>query len=249
MIKISVLTPSYNSGKYIERAIKSVIEQKYENFEHIIVDGGSNDNTLEIIKKYPNLNWISEKDKGQSDAMNKAFKMAKGDVVVYLNADDYFLPHAFDKVTSAFEKNKNAMAIVANLHFNLKGNVSLREPTIYFKDILKYWTYSFPLNPVSYFYKREIQDKIGPFPVQNHYSMDFWFLLRMYYRYPIIKINETLGEFYLNEDSKSNNIRNMNYLKNDAFGFLMEEKKYIMALELFIHSQLFNLKRKIKKLI
>jgi len=95
-MKISVITPSLNSGEHIERAIQSVLAQNYDNFEHIIVvDGLSTDNTLDILKKYPHLTWVSEKDSGQSNAMNKGFAMSSGEIIVYLNADDYFLPEAF----------------------------------------------------------------------------------------------------------------------------------------------------------
>ncbi len=94
-MKISIVTPSYNQGQYIEDAIKSVLAQNYENFEHIIVDACSSDNTLTVLKKYPHLKWVSEPDEGQSDALNKGFEKASGDIIGWLNADDYFLPNAF----------------------------------------------------------------------------------------------------------------------------------------------------------
>ena len=112
---ISVITPSYNSGKYIEDAVNSVLAQNYPNFEHIIVDGGSTDNTLQILEKYPHLKWVSEPDNGQSDAMNKGFGMSSGEIIVYLNADDYFEPDAFSNIVHTFEKNPDADMIVGNL--------------------------------------------------------------------------------------------------------------------------------------
>ena len=101
-MKISILTPSYNSGKYIERAIESVVDQGYDNWEHIIVDGGSTDGTAVILKKYPHLKWISEPDKGQSDAMNKAFEMSNGDIIGYLNADDWYELSIFSLIADVF---------------------------------------------------------------------------------------------------------------------------------------------------
>lgn len=88
---ISIITPSFNSGKYIERAIQSVLSQDYSNWEHIIVDGGSTDGTVEILKKYPHLKWVSEPDRGIYDAMNKGIQMAKGEWLYFMGADDYLI--------------------------------------------------------------------------------------------------------------------------------------------------------------
>ena len=106
-LKISIVTVSYNSGKTIEDTIKSILAQKYDNYEHIIVDGASKDNTIDIIKKYEKkykgkLKYISEKDKGLYDAMNKGIKMATGDVIGLLNSDDVY---ASNNVLSLINKN------------------------------------------------------------------------------------------------------------------------------------------------
>lgn len=105
-VKISIITPSYQQGKYIERAIKSVINQNYPNIEHIIIDGGSTDDTLDILKKYRHLKWISEKDEGQSDALNKGFRMATGGIIGWLNCDDYYEQGAFFRVVQALSDNE-----------------------------------------------------------------------------------------------------------------------------------------------
>lgn len=202
-MKISVLTPSFNSGKYIERAIKSVVDQQYSNFEHIITDGGSKDNTLETIKKYPHLKYISESDQGQSDAMNKAFAISSGDIIVYLNADDEFAPEAFINIIAAFKRNDKIDMVVGNLIFSSPDETIIRKPSNKYSDIILYWKNLFPNNPVSYFYKREVQIGVGNFPIENHYSMDMWFLLKVYQKYKVFKMDKVLGTFYSDGTNKT----------------------------------------------
>ena len=98
---ISVVTASYNHGKYIEENILSVLNQNYNNIEHIIIDAGSKDNTIEILKKYHHLKWTSEPDKGQSDGLNKGFLKAKGEWILWLNSDDILLPNAINSYCNA----------------------------------------------------------------------------------------------------------------------------------------------------
>jgi glycosyltransferase involved in cell wall biosynthesis len=97
-IKISIVTPSYNQGNYIKKAIQSVLAQDYPHVEHIILDNCSTDQTLDVLKRYDHLTWRSEPDNGQSDALNRGFKMARGDIVGWLNADDQYLPGCFQSV-------------------------------------------------------------------------------------------------------------------------------------------------------
>lgn len=104
-LKISVITICYNSAEYIEEAIESVLSQDYDNFEYIIIDGGSTDGTLDIIRKYEDrlAYWVSEPDNGLYDAMNKGIAKASGDIFGMINSDDYYFPGALKKVAAAFE--------------------------------------------------------------------------------------------------------------------------------------------------
>src|ERR1700733_14532761 len=100
--KISIVTPSYNKGQYIEQTIQSVLDQNYPNLEYIIIDGGSTDNTIEIIEKYaPYLKyWVSEKDKGQANAINKGLQYCTGEIFNWLNSDDYLEPDSLEKIAA-----------------------------------------------------------------------------------------------------------------------------------------------------
>lgn len=100
--RISILTPSFNQGRFIEQNILSVLEQRYPNLEHIIIDGGSTDDTVSILRRYSHLKWVSERDAGQSDALNKGFAMASGDIVGWLNSDDYYASGVFAQLANCF---------------------------------------------------------------------------------------------------------------------------------------------------
>jgi len=206
--KISILSPSFNSVNTIEKAVLSVLKQGYPNFEHIIYDGGSTDGTIEILKKYPHLIWVSEPDKGQCDAMNKAFDKSSGDIIAYLNTDDYFQRGAFVKIAKAFEENPEAEMVVGNLYFENDDHTFIRKPEVEYKKIMLPFKFIFPINPVSYFYKRVIQEKAGPFPLDNHYTMDYWFLLIAYQNHKIIKIEDYLGTFWMNGLNKTSGADN-----------------------------------------
>lgn len=111
--KISIVTPSLNQGRFLEQCLQSVLAQDYPNLELILIDGGSTDQTSEIIQKYNQYltYWVSEPDKGQSDAINKGFRIASGELVAWLNADDYYLDNCLKNIASAFQQRPDASFI------------------------------------------------------------------------------------------------------------------------------------------
>jgi len=180
-----------------------VLAQSYTNWEHIVTDGGSTDVTLEVLRKYLHLNWSSGPDRGQSDAMNKAFAQSSGDLIIYLNADDELKPDALRLFADSFKRYPQADMVVADLEVNHSGAFSINVPSVNLRQILNYWPCIFPANPVSYAYKRKLQDNIGKFPVNNHYTMDYWFLLRAFLKGKVVKESFVAGAFYFDGANKS----------------------------------------------
>lgn len=122
----SIITPSFNSMPFIKENIESVKSQCYPNIEHIIIDGGSKDGTIELLKKYPHLIWVSEKDNGQSEAINKGFKMSKGEIIGWLNSDDYYNTGAVSLAANYLIENKNIDLIYSDIEVVNEKNQFIR---------------------------------------------------------------------------------------------------------------------------
>ncbi len=210
--KISVITPSLNSSKYIEEAIKSVMEQGYDSYEHIIVDAGSKDGTIDILKKYAHLKWVSEPDKGQSDAINKGFAMSTGDIIVSLNADDYFEKGAFEYAKAGLANECDV--IFGKVKVLLQdGGYLINDPNIKFEKMLRWWeSDAYSYNASGYFYKRKVQMQI-PFDITDHYCMDLKFLLEASKVFTFQKVDHIFGIFRLLADSKTGkHVSDLNHL-------------------------------------
>ncbi|MFH0791980.1 MAG: glycosyltransferase family 2 protein [bacterium] len=178
--KISIITPSYNQGRYLERTILSVLNQNYPNLEYIIIDGGSTDNSVEIIKKYEKYltYWISEKDKGQSDALNKGFKIAAGEIIGWQNSDDIYLPKTFFKIVDLFDKYKQADIIYGDrLDIDEKDGILGESIFTDFSTTVCLYD-GLQLGTQSVFWRKEVFAKIGMLDINLHFAMDYEFFLR-----------------------------------------------------------------------
>lgn len=177
---VTIVTPSYNQGRFIEETILSVLTQDYPNIEYIVVDGGSNDQTLDILKKYRNrLTWFSEKDHGQTDAINKGLRMAKGEIVAYLNSDDTYLPGAISRAVQ-YLTNENPSALFVygeGYHITAEGAIIERYPTEPFNAERLAET-CFICQPAT-FWKREVIDTLGLFDEDLHFAMDYEYWIRL----------------------------------------------------------------------
>ena len=174
-LKISIITVNKNGGKFIEKNIKSILKQSYKNYEHIIVDGLSSDDSLKKIKKnsHKKLKLISEKDRGLYDAMNKGIRNCKGDIIGILNSDDYFYPDGLNKIAYYFTKYQK-------IDF-LFGSVK-KYKKIYHGYYPKkiYWTFGFySSHSVGFFIRKKSQDKVGYYNIKYKYSSDYDLFYRM----------------------------------------------------------------------
>lgn len=244
-MKLSVITPCKNAGSTLERAIQSVLSQSVLSVEHIVVDGGSHDGTIEILKKYSHLRWISETDRGQVHAMNKGFAMATGDIIVYLNADDYFAPKAFTTAMSAFTPAVDMVMGNVAVRKEVDGLIhgGLSTPRYDFNSVLRHWeSHAFCVNPVGYFYRRKVQEAI-PFEEKYDAKMDLAFLLEVARQgFLIKKIDAILGVFEFAENTRTaQELKEPDYWMEDNFPFITEAARNLPKKE----QELFFTARKI----
>lgn len=195
-MKISIITVCYNSAKTIEETINSVLSQTYKNIEYIIVDGSSKDNTMNIVKKYEKkfegrLTYISEKDKGLYDAMNKGIDMSTGDVIGILNSDDVFAnPNVVETIVKCFEKD-NCDATYSDLVFMDEETMTKQVRNFTSSEPTKRLGWH-PPHPTLYV-KKKIYNEIGKFNLKYRIAADYDFMIRMihsnHYRLSYIKDN------------------------------------------------------------
>lgn len=213
---ISVVTPSYNQAKFIRATIDSVLSQNYPNLEYFVMDGGSTDGTVEILKSYgKKIQWASVKDKGQADAINKGLRQAKGQVLAYLNSDDIYLPGALQRVGEYYAKTRADWITGDCLTIDEEGNPSKNNWLIsaYKRFLMKLYSplilriADSMLPQPSTFWSRSAWEKVGEFNDSYHYVMDYDYWLRMskYYRPDDLKV--ALSGFRFQAGSKSQTAR------------------------------------------
>jgi glycosyltransferase involved in cell wall biosynthesis len=180
--KFTVVTPSFNQGQFLEQTICSVLDQKYPNFEYIIMDGGSTDNSVEIIKKYSEhlASWESTPDRGQAHAINKGFTRARGEILCWINSDDWYLPGAFYSAAIEFQKRKADFLYGGCLlrHEESAHDYFVRMPQTLHRISSDLSVFDFIDQPSS-FWSRRVWEAIGPLDESLNYAFDWDFFIRV----------------------------------------------------------------------
>ena len=194
-------------ASFLERAILSVLNQNYINLEYIIIDGGSTDGSVDIIKKYEQhlAYWISENDSGQSDALNKGFRRCSGEIIAWLNSDDYYEPGTLEKVNKWFVDNPDRNMLVGGCRmFGADIRANNIQPKVVTKNTLcKYWeSYFIPPQP-SIFFTKHIFDKTGYLDTRLNYAMDLDLWLRMSRFEDFCCIPDILSNYEVHNESKT----------------------------------------------
>jgi len=208
---ISIVTPSFNQAQYLDEALRSVQSQDYSNLEHIVVDGASTDGSIEILRNYStqarwkHLRWISEPDDGQSDALNKGFRMARGEIIGWLNSDDAYRPRCFHRVIEAFQRFKEADIIYGDCTWIDAGGrlLQLRRETSFSEFVLLYHRVLY-IPTTATFMRRRFIDEGNLIDISYRYAMDYEFFLRLTGKgYKFQHISSVLADFRWQPESKS----------------------------------------------
>ena len=202
---VTIITPSFNQSRYIEATIQSVLSQDHPNIEYMIVDGGSQDGTVEIIKKYQDKLawWVSEKDKGQTDAINKGFARAKGEILAWLNSDDTYEPGAISAAVRYLQEHPEVGMVYGDCNFiNETGRVIGRFGSAQTNEhLLRQGYVHIPQQTM--FFRAELWKQVGPLDPSFYFAMDYDLWTRISARAELKYVPQTWANFRLHTSGKT----------------------------------------------
>jgi glycosyltransferase involved in cell wall biosynthesis len=207
--RISVVTSSFNQGRYIARTIESVLAQQYPNLEHIVVDGMSSDETVDVLARYPHLTVVREPDSGQADAINKGFRRATGEIFCFLNSDDTFAPGALERVAREVEPARGRHVVMGRCRFIDEHDrfIGVEHPSEFesHRRVLEIWKgYAIPQPAV--FWTREVWERSGPLDEREHLVLDYDLFCRFSRDYDFHTVDQIFANYRLHEQSKTQGV-------------------------------------------
>ena len=258
--KITIITPSFNQGNFIEQTIQSILGQGYPNLEYIVMDGGSTDGTLEILKHYEKqLTWYSEKDSGQTNAINKGLNLVTGDVIGFVNSDDYLEPEALLKVGKFFTSHPQANWLTGKCRIVDANGRETRKIITFYKNIFLFlasYRILFVLNYISQpatFWRKKITEEMGKFDELDPYTFDYEYWLRIGGHNKLFTHHDYFANFRVHSNSKSFNLSNHQYEQFDSqlkmagrhtsSRFLLRLQVFHNHLIIFLYKYLFSLNK------
>lgn len=203
--KISIVTPSFNQAQFLERTLRSVLDQGYPNLEYIVIDGGSNDGSAALIERFADrLSYqVSERDRGQSDAINKGFARATGDILGWINSDDFLEPGSLHRIADYFADSSGPAWLVgsARLVDEQERELSVRAPATITPTTFLRWTADwFPQQAT--FWTRSMWEQAGPLDEHLHYTMDLALWQRMFQISPPQQVPDLLAGYRIHDSAK-----------------------------------------------
>jgi glycosyltransferase involved in cell wall biosynthesis/tetratricopeptide (TPR) repeat protein/SAM-dependent methyltransferase len=202
---VSVVTPSFNQAEFIEQTIQSVLTQKYPNVEHIVIDGGSTDGTVDILTRYRHLKWVSESDSGQSEALNKGLRMARGEIVAWINSDDWYEPGMFEAIATFFMANPEKNVVMGNCNLvDEKGSMfdTVINTERGFDELKQYWVARSIPTQAAIFFRRKLLDEYGYMDESLHYAMDYDLWMRFAQDNRFYHLDLTVANYRFHPTSK-----------------------------------------------
>ncbi len=204
MTLVSLITPSYNQASYLEQTMRSVLGQDYPDIEYIVIDGASTDGSVEIIRRYADrlAYWVSEKDRGQAEAINKGFARAHGEIVAWLNSDDTYLPGAVTAAVKAFDEHPEAVLVYADMlavdeHGQTTNTLKYQQLTL--EDLLCFQIIGQP----AVFMRRSALEKAGGLDLTFHFLLDHLLWIRIAEQGRIVHINQTWAAARYHAEAKN----------------------------------------------
>ncbi len=199
---VSVVTPSLNQGAFIEDAIQSVLDQDYPRIEHIVVDGGSNDGTIDVLQRYAHLRWLSEPDGGQADAVNKGFAMAQGAIFGWLNSDDMYLPGAVSAAVGVLLETGCGLVHGGWRQIDERG-ARIRDVEAVPFDLRRQLDYANLVAQPGALFTREAFEAVGGLDTTYRYAMDYELFLRIGSRFDVRHVDRVQAAYRYHPESKT----------------------------------------------